>query len=64
MSKVLRAGGAAVLVEHLPRKHEVLSSNPTTEKKKSTWAHEIKTQDVNGQLYQNIELYTVEELPL
>jgi hypothetical protein len=36
-----RAGGVIQVVEHLPSKHEVLSSNPNTTKKRWTSSHSL-----------------------
>jgi hypothetical protein len=33
---MLRAGGMVQTTEHLPRKHKALSSNPSTDKTKTT----------------------------
>jgi hypothetical protein len=42
--EILKAGGMAQVVEHLPSKHKTLSSNPITPQKKKKEKENIESQ--------------------
>jgi hypothetical protein len=50
VSMLVRTGGMAQAIEHLPGKHKVLSSNPSTDKKKVWHSRKYRHMGSNNRI--------------